>query len=69
MPPAAGSSPGPGAELLAAHLPAPANGLAHGAKGRALGLLTRLRGLPVLSPVARAIPPHWQTRVKSWLRG
>ena len=62
-------SPGPGAELLAAHLPAPANGLAHGAKGRALGLLTRLRGLPVLSPVARAIPPHWQTRVKSWLRG
>lgn len=30
--------------------------------------LARLRALPVLAPVARAIPQHWQTRVKSWLR-
>ena len=34
----------------------------------ALGALARLRALPVLAPVARAIPPRWQARVKDWLQ-
>ena len=41
----------------------PAN--APGAK--ALGTLARLRALPALAPVARAIPARWQARVKGWL--
>ncbi|MFT4193404.1 glycosyltransferase [Ottowia sp.] len=50
------------------YLPEPADGIAAGARGRALGILARLRALPVLAPLARAIPQRWQTRVKSWLR-
>ena len=33
-----------------------------------LSLLVRLRALPALRRLARAIPLRWQTRVKSWLR-
>ena len=51
------------------YLPEPDDGITAGAKGRALGALARLRALPILAPVARAIPQRWQTRVKSWLRG
>ena len=58
---------GPALDTLAAHLPEPDGGLASGARGQALGLLVRLRNAPLLAPLARAIPPHWQARVKSWL--
>ena len=34
---------------------------------KALGTLARLRALPALAPLARAIPARWQARVKSWL--
>ena len=37
-------------------------------KGLLLSVLVRLRSMPVLAGVARAIPLRWQTRVKSWLR-
>ena len=37
-------------------------------RGAVLGLLARLRALPALAPVARAIPPRWQARVKDWLQ-
>jgi hypothetical protein len=47
------------------YLPAPDAGQA--ARGRALGALARLRALPVLAPLARAIPLRWQVRVKNWL--
>ncbi|MBY4595859.1 methyltransferase domain-containing protein [bacterium BD-1] len=39
-----------------------------GGKGLLLSVLVRLRSMPVLAGVARAIPLRWQTRVKSWLR-
>lgn len=39
-----------------------------GGKGLLLAALVRLRSMPVLAGVARAIPLRWQTRVKSWLR-
>ena len=53
---------------LGAYLPSPGLGtLAAGARGRALRSLARLRSLPILSGVARAIPLRWQTRVKGWL--
>ena len=34
------------------------------------GRLMRIfrRALPVLAPVARAIPAQWQRRLKNWLR-
>ncbi|MFV0680488.1 methyltransferase domain-containing protein [Ottowia sp.] len=56
------------AETLAPFLPAADTGLATGLKGQALEMLARLRAAPALGPIARAIPLHWQTRVKSWLR-
>ncbi|WP_298437627.1 glycosyltransferase [Ottowia sp.] len=56
------------AEAWLPYLPEPDGGLAAGARGRALTALARLRALPVLAPLARAIPLRWQTRVKSWLR-
>ncbi|MFD2378074.1 glycosyltransferase [Ottowia pentelensis] len=49
-------------------LPATDADAAGGPKGHALNTLARLRALPVLAPVARAIPAHWQTRLKNWLR-
>ena len=29
----------------------------------------RLRSLPLLRRAARAVPAHWQQRVKTWLQG
>ncbi|MFO1180160.1 hypothetical protein [Ottowia sp.] len=55
------------ASAWAAFLPA-LNADAGGAKGQVLGALARLRALPVLAPVARAIPAQWQRRLKNWLR-
>ena len=37
------------------------------ARSRLLSALVRLRALPWLSGLARAIPLRWQTRVKNWL--
>ena len=65
----AADGPGPSPEQLLAHLPPPDGGAAAGARGHALHLLVRLRNLPVLSGLARAIPAHWQRQVKTWLRG
>ena len=64
-------APGPGTGLppddfITAHLPPP-DSQATGTRGQALGLLARLRAHPLLAPLARAIPQHWQTRVKTWL--
>jgi hypothetical protein len=55
-------------ELIAAHLTGgQGSGLAQGARGLTLRMLTRARAHPLLSGVARAIPQHWQRRVKNWL--
>jgi GT2 family glycosyltransferase/2-polyprenyl-3-methyl-5-hydroxy-6-metoxy-1,4-benzoquinol methylase/glycosyltransferase involved in cell wall biosynthesis len=67
--PAAGDAGALPADTWQPYLPAPDQGLASGAKGRLLHALVRLRALPVLAPLARAIPLRWQTRVKNWLRG
>ena len=56
------------ASAWAAYLPAADTDLAIVAKSRMLDVLIKLRALPVLAPIARAIPLRWQTRVKSWLR-
>lgn len=40
----------------------------HAARSSALVALVYLRSLPLLRGVARAIPAHWQRRVKNWLR-
>ena len=68
-------SAGAGATLpdratLAAHLPGPGEGTlaAAGGGGPLVAALARLRSLPVLSGVARAVPAHWQRRVKNWLQ-
>ena len=55
---------------LAAHLPGPGEGTlaAAGGGGPLVAALARLRSLPVLSGVARAVPAHWQRRVKNWLQ-
>ncbi|THU01499.1 methyltransferase domain-containing protein [Lampropedia puyangensis] len=42
--------------------------VADGVRGQVLQQLVRLRSLPLLRPVARAIPPQVQARVKSWLQ-
>ena len=57
--------------LVAAYVPAAsqAGATAHdGTKARALRALARLRAMPALAGVARAIPASWQGRVKDWLR-
>lgn len=41
--------------------------LGHLARHRALRALARLRAMPVMAPVARAVPPRWQARIKNWL--
>ena len=51
--------------FLAAHQPSASSAAA--ARSRLLRTVVRLRSLPVLGGVARRIPQHWQTRVKSWL--
>ncbi|MDO5626114.1 MAG: glycosyltransferase [Pseudomonadota bacterium] len=65
--PAPTSASLPEADALAPHLISPDTTLAAGARGHALGLLARLRALPLLAPLARTIPARWQARVKSWL--
>ncbi len=60
-----------GDDFLLGHQARPDPGLAgavHGVKRGLLPLLVRLRSLPGLGRVARAIPLRWQTRVKTWLR-
>jgi len=54
------------AAFIAVHAPPP--GPHASARAQALGLLARLRAHPLLRPLARRIPPHWQRRVKNWLR-
>jgi hypothetical protein len=51
-----------------AYLPAADAGLVTEAKSRTLDTLVKLRALPLLGPLVRAIPLRWQTRVKNWLR-
>ncbi|MCK9516522.1 MAG: glycosyltransferase [Ottowia sp.] len=58
----------PSADLLAAGLPRRHTDFRTRARGQALDTLVHLRNTRVLATVARAIPPHWQTRVKNWLR-
>ena len=53
--------------LITAHLVQPDSGMAQGMRLVALRVLTRARAHPLLSGVARAIPQHWQKRVKNWL--
>jgi hypothetical protein len=54
--------------LIATHLVTEGGeGIARNARGLTLLLLTRARSWPPLAGVARAIPPRWRTRVKSWL--
>lgn len=58
-------------DFLLSHQAKPDPGLAgavQGVKRGLLPLLVRLRSMPGLGRVARAIPLRWQTRVKSWLR-
>ena len=57
---------GPDLALLLAHQTHP-NASAPGPRSKTLRLLAWLRSLPLLAPLSRAIPAHWQTRVKSWL--
>lgn len=55
-------------DVLLRHLAnAPASGGAQASRRGALRLLVRLRALPLLTPLARRIPPAWQRRVKNWL--
>lgn len=54
------------AAALAAWLPQP--GADAVVKTGLLGVLVRLRSLPLLRSVARAVPAHWQQRVKTWLQ-
>jgi O-antigen biosynthesis protein len=58
------------AEVLATLGPARqgAEGQRRWLKHWALGALVALRSAPPLRQVARAIPVHWQRRVKTWLR-
>ena len=53
-------------EFLQAHLPTQT--AIQETRSSALQMLVWLRSLPLLRGVARAIPRHWQTRVKNWLR-
>ncbi|MDO4724121.1 MAG: hypothetical protein Q4A97_05115, partial [Comamonadaceae bacterium] len=54
--------------LASAQQPPGPHGGAQGLRAAILTQLVRLRAMPVLRPVARAIPPRLQTRVKSWLQ-
>ena len=53
-------------EFLQAHLPTQT--AIQETRSSALQMLVWLRSLPLLRGVARAIPRHWQTKVKNWLR-
>ena len=51
--------------LLQTHVPSADS--AQPAAGLVLRGLVALRNAPLLAPLARAIPRHWQARIKSWL--
>ena len=70
LPSAGASATLPDRATLAAHLPGPGEGTlaAAGGGGPLVAALASLRSLPVLSGVARAVPAHWQRRVKNWLQ-
>jgi len=55
-----------GPDALGRYLPQPSTQAA--AKSNALAALAWLRSLPLLRGMARAIPAHWQRRVKNWLQ-
>lgn len=56
-------------QTLMAYLLPPEHTAVAGTKGRLLKLLLRLRNMRLLLPLARRVPIHWQTRLKSWLYG
>lgn len=58
----------PAVDLLQTCLPRHDATLGMRVRARVLTVLAYMRSTRVLASVARAIPPHWQTRVKSWLR-
>lgn len=51
-------------EILVQYIAPPANM----SRSSALNALVYLRSIPILSGVARRIPPHWQRRIKNWLQ-
>jgi hypothetical protein len=54
--------------LIAAHLAyGQGDSMTQGVRSITLRALTRARAHPLLAGVARAIPHHWQKRVKNWL--
>lgn len=55
----------PDAQRLSLHIAPPSS--ASIARSRTVGALSYLRGMPVLSHAAQAIPTHWQRKVKNWL--
>ena len=64
-------SPALAASFLQIHRPGGGQGLERQrrkVKRGVLSLLVRLRALPALQRLAKAIPLRWQTRIKSWLR-
>lgn len=62
----AAHAPLPGAAALARYRAQPS--AASATRTGALGALVYLRSLPLLRGVARAVPAHWQRRVKNWLQ-
>ena len=59
----AANTPLPSADTLARYRAQPS-----ATRSGALGALVYLRSLPLLRGVARAVPAHWQRRVKNWLQ-
>jgi len=59
-----GAAPSP--DALRRYLPQPSTQAA--AKTGTLAALAWLRSLPLLRGMARAVPTHWQRRVKNWLQ-
>lgn len=61
------AGPSPKASELQAWLPTSAPAASR--RARAVSALVRLRNSPGLRTLARAIPAHWQRRVKNWILG
>jgi hypothetical protein len=53
--------------LRAAHVTNAQGGMVRGARGVALRVLIRARTHRLLAGLVRAVPHHWQRRVKNWL--
>ena len=62
----AANTPLPSADTLTRYRAQPS--AASATRSGALGALVYLRSLPLLRGVARAVPAHWQRRVKNWLQ-